>query len=167
MKLVLSLLILSLSELAFSQSELAKRNGFKDIKLGMLIDSVKGASFKKEIVAYKEFPAKLYEVEHPDYAKVGNAAVILIELKTYNDLIYEMIVQMEKDPQIMRGLEKSYGKATYSIRMEAYYWSAPDTLSLIYKGHKKHLTLTYRSVPVIKQMYVDKGKKIDAIAEEF
>ncbi len=167
MKLILTLAILFIGHLLFAQSELAKRNGFKDIKLGTLVDSVKGAVFKKDIVAHKEFPAKIYEVEHPEYAKVGSVPVKRIELKTYKGLIYEIIVHTDKDPQIMRGLEKSYGKATYSIRMETYYWTAPDTLSLIFKGHNKHLALTYRSVPVIKLMYVDKGKKIEEIAEDF
>jgi hypothetical protein len=40
-------------------------------------------------------------------------------------------------------------------------------LSLIFKGHNKHLALTYRSVPVIKIMYKDKGKKVEDIAEDF
>jgi hypothetical protein len=167
MKIILTLATLFICQLSIAQSELAKRNGFKDIKLGMLVDSVKGAVFKKDIVAHKEFPAKIYEVEHPEYANVGSVAVKRIELKTYKGLIYEIIVHTDKHPQIMRGLEKSYGKARYSIRMETYYWTAPDTLSLIFKGHNKHLSLTYRSVPVIKLMYVDKGKKVEEIAEDF
>jgi hypothetical protein len=160
--------ILSFSvQILFAQSELAKRNGFKTIKLGMHVDSVKGTIFKKDIMAHKEFPAKLYEVEHPEYSKVGTVQVKKIELKTYKGLIYEILVHTDKDPQIMRGLEKSYGKPTYSIRTETYYWTAKDTLSLIYKGHNKHLALTYRSNPVIKIMYVDKGKKLEEIAEDF
>ncbi len=167
MKLLFTLSLFLIAQMSIAQSELAKRNGFKDIKLGMLADSVKGAVFKKEIVAHKEFPAKVYEVAHPEYAKVGSVPVKRIELKTYKGLIYEIIVHTDKDPQIMRGLEKSYGKAIYSIRMETYYWTAPDTLSLIFKGHNKHLALTYRSVPVIKMMYADKGRKIEEIAEDF
>lgn len=167
MRLILAIALLVNSHFISAQSELAKRNGFKDIKLGMHVDSIKGALFKKDIVAHKEFPAKLYEVEHPEYSKVGSVPVKKIELKTYKGLIYEILVHTNKDPQIMRGLEKSYGKATYSIRMETYYWTAKDTLSLIFKGHNKHLALTYRSVPVIKMMYGDKGKKVEEIAEDF
>lgn len=159
--------ILLISQFSLAQSELAKRNGFKDIKLGMEVDNVKGAVFKKDMLAHKEFPAKVYEVDHPDYAKVGSVSVKRVELKTYKGLIYEIIVHTDKDPQIMRGLEKTYGKATYSVRMETYYWTAPDTLSLIFKGHNKHLALTYRSVPVIQLMYADKGKKTEEVAEDF
>ncbi|MFN9864506.1 MAG: hypothetical protein ACK55U_13975, partial [Bacteroidota bacterium] len=79
MKLIFTLTLLFFGHLLFALSELAKRNGFKDIKLGMLVDSVKGAVFKKDIVAHKEFPAKIYEVEHPEYAKVGSVPVKRIE----------------------------------------------------------------------------------------
>jgi hypothetical protein len=150
-----------------AQSELARRNGFKDIKLGGNVDSVPGAQFKKDIIEGKEFQAKLYEVVHKDYEKIGTVAVRHIELKSYNGLIYQINVFTEKDPQVMKALEKAYGKATYSIREERFYWRAPDTLSLIYKGHKNKLELIYRSVPVRKIMFADKGKKVEQAAEDF
>lgn len=149
-------------------SELVKRNGFKDIKLGSPVDSVAGASFEKDIVELKEFDAKQYEVKNPAYEKIGEAEVNGVELKTYKGLIYEIIVTTPKDPRIMRGLEKSYGKATYNIRTETYNWHAHQQISLVYKGkNKKEVTLTYRSYPMVKLMYADKKKKIDEIAEDF
>lgn len=151
----------------YAQSELARRNGFKDIKLGGLIDSVKGAEFKKDIIEGKEFPAKLYEVHHRDYDKIGTVAVKHIELKVYKGLIYQINVFTEKDPQVMKALEKTYGKAVYSIRSERFYWKATDTLSLVYKGHSKKIELIYRSIPVGKLMFIDKGKKVEEIADDF
>jgi hypothetical protein len=151
----------------FCQSELAKRNGFKDIKLGSRVDSVKGAVLLRDFIENKEFQAKLWEVEHNDYQKIGTVEVKHIELKTYNGLIYEINVSTAKDPQVMKALEKSYGKAIYSIRDERFYWRASDTLSLVYKGHPKKIELSYRSVPVRKQMFADKGKKIEEIADDF
>ncbi len=147
-------------------SELERRNGFKEIKLGMLIDSVKGAEFKKDLIERKEFAVKLYETKHPDYMTIGDVPVKLISLKTYKGLIYEIDVTTGHDPKVMRGLEKSYGKATYSLRTESYYWKA-ETLSLVYKGHRKEVKLTYRSAPVIRMMYVDKGKQIEEVADDF
>jgi hypothetical protein len=147
--------------------ELVKRNGFKDIKLGSQVDSIKGAKFDEDIVELKEFPAKLYEVDNPEYKKVGDAPIDKIELKVYNGLIYEIIVSAPKDPRLMRGLEKLYGKPTYSLRTESYYWQAPDQLSLVYKGNNKGIKLFYKSYPVIKMMYADKKKKIEEIAEDF
>jgi hypothetical protein len=150
-----------------AQSELAKRNGFKDIKLGGLIDSVKGAEFKKDIIEGKEFQAKLYEVHHKEYDKIGTVDVKHIELKVYRGLIYQINVFTEKDPQVMKALEKTYGKAIYSIRAERFYWKATDTLSLVYKGHPKKIELIYRSMPIGKMMYIDKGKKVEEIADDF
>ena len=167
MRSVITLLFLIITLSSHAQSELARRNGFKDIKLGDLVDSVKGAVFKKDFIELKEFPAKLYEVEHTDYQKIGSVAVKHIELKTYKGLIYEIKVITAKDPQVMKALEKSYGKAIYSIRSEHFYWRAPDTLSLVYKGHSKKIELVYRSMPVRKIMYEDKGKKVEEVAEDF
>ncbi len=149
-------------------AELVRRNGFKDIKLGSPVDSIKGAVFEKDFMEMKEFEAKQYEVKNPAYEKIGDAEVKAVELKTYKGLIYEIIVTTPKDPRIMRALEKSYGKATYNLRTETYNWQAPKQISLIYKGeNKRDVTLTYRSYPMIKLMYADKKKKIEEIAEDF
>jgi hypothetical protein len=168
MKITLTLLFVILFSFLHAQDigELDRRNGFKEIKLGTHIDSVKGAEFKKDIIERKEFSASIYETKHPDYMRVGDAIVKKISLKTYKGLIYEIDVTTPKDPNIMRGLEKSYGKATYSIRTESYYWKG-STLSLTYKGHRKELKLTYKSGPVIRLMYEDKGKKVEEVADDF
>ncbi len=165
-KITLLFIILSTSIYAQEIGELDRRNGFKEIKLGTHIDSIKGTVFKKDIIERKEFPASVYETVDPDYMTIGDVAVKKISLKTYKGLIYEIDVTTPKDPNIMRGLEKSYGKATYSIRTESYYWKG-STLSLVYKGHRKELKLTYRSGPVIRLMYEDKGKKVEEVADDF
>jgi hypothetical protein len=168
MKELITILLfpMAINLLAQDATELERRNGFKEIKLGSSIDSVKAAIFKKDIIERKEFDAKVYETEHPDYMMIGDVPVKEISLKVYNGLIYEIEVITGKDPKVMRGLEKSYGKATYSIRTESYYWKA-ESLSLVYKGHHKEIKLTYRSGPVINMMYEDKGKKIDDVADDF
>ncbi|MBS1950935.1 MAG: hypothetical protein OJF59_000009 [Cytophagales bacterium] len=148
-------------------SELEKRNGFKDIKLGSPADSVKGILFKKNITELKEFEAKLYEVNDPAYEKVGDADIRQVKLKVYKGLIYEIILTTRVDPRIMMGLEKLYGKAKFNLRHETYSWSVPGKITLVYKGSPKEVTLTYRSPPVIKMMYLDKNKKIEAVAEDF
>ena len=149
-------------------AELVRRNGFKDIKLGSPVDSVQGAIFEKDFIEMKEFEAKQYEVKNPSYEKIGEAEVKGVTLKTYKGLIYEIIVTTPKDPRIMKGLEKSYGKATYNLRTETYNWHVPKQISLIYKGeNKKEVTLTYRSYPMVKLMYADKKKKIEEIADDF
>jgi len=167
MRFLILFFLITFNANAQDTNELARRNGFKDIKLGSPVDSVKGAQFQKDFTELKEFEAKLYEVKNPAYEKIGEADVKGVELKTYKGLIYEIIVTTPKDPRIMRGLEKSYGKATYNVRTETYAWRVPDQISLVYKGHHKDVVLIYKSHPVIKMMYADKKKKIDEIADDF
>jgi hypothetical protein len=148
-------------------SELEKRNGFKDIKLGMPVDSVKGLKFKKDFKEKEEFDAKLYEVEHPSYAKIGEVNVKSIELKAYKNLIYEISVITEKDPRLMKALESIYGKADYDMKKETYFWRG-QTLVLQFRSPSKHqLEMLYGSITVRNLMKTDKAKKVEAIADDF
>jgi hypothetical protein len=157
---------------AFSQPhqvnsvELEKRNGFKSIKLTEHIDSVSGTDFKRDIIEKKEFPAKLYSVKDEALNLIGEVKVNSVEVKTYRDLVYEIEVTTDKDLRLMKGMEKALGKATYNLRTKAYHWRA-DNLSLTFIGNKNTITLIYRSYPMFKMMYADKGKKIETIADDF
>jgi hypothetical protein len=154
---------------SFSQglSELDKRRGFKDIKLVTAIDSVKGYKLVKEFKERDEYPAKLFEVENPDYEKVGEVKVHKVELKTYKDLIYEINVITDKDERLMKALESLYGKSEYDMKNETYFWKT-DTLILKFKSQGKHkLQMLYVSYDVHKMMREDKDKKVDDIANDF
>jgi hypothetical protein len=166
---VLPILFLLAAQFSFAQdiAELERRNGFKDIKLGMPIDSVKGAEFKKEVKEKNEFPARLYEVNNEAYKSIGEVKVKSVEVKTYKDIVYEIIVITHKDTRLMKGMTKSFGQPKYILVTDTYNWLG-ETLSLTFKDHSKHeIKLTYRCFPVIKMMFADKGKKIDDIAEDF
>ena len=148
-------------------AELTRRNGFKDIHLGMSVDSVKGTKFKKDIKEKNEFPAKLYEVNNDEYKSIGEVGVRKVELKTYKNLIYEIRVITDKDTRLMKAMVKSFGEPKYIIPSDTYNWAA-ETLSLTFKNHsKKEILLTYRCYPVLKMMLADKGKKVEDIAEDF
>lgn len=164
---------LILSIVAFSNcfgqdlSELERRNGFKDIKLGMQIDSVKGFKLKKEFKERDEYPAKLYEVDNIDYEKIGEVKVHKIELKTYKDLIYEINVTTAKDERLMKALEALYGKSNYDMKNETYFWKT-DSLILKFKSDgKQRLQMLYISYGVHKMMRQDKNKKVDDISNDF
>ncbi|HOO10871.1 MAG TPA: hypothetical protein PKW06_13095 [Cyclobacteriaceae bacterium] len=160
-------LLLPFASLAQSGSELAKRNGFKDIVLGMPVDSVAGSKFKKDILEKNEFPAALYEVDGPAYKNIGEVKVKRLELKAYKGLVYQIDVITHKDTRLMKGMERLYGKPKYILPTDTYNWTA-DSLSLTFKDHsKREIKLTYRSYPILKMMRVDKGKKIDDIADDF
>ena len=164
--IISSLLLINISLLAQNTSELDARNGFKSIKLGSPIDSVKNVVFKKDITELKLFPAKIYETNHADYKSVGEVEVKKVELKTYKGLIYEINVVLPKDPRVMQGLEKSYGEAAFSVRLDAYYWKG-EKLSLIFKGDGKKIHLKYKSGPMLRMMHQDKNKKVEQVANEF
>ncbi|MFZ5971850.1 MAG: hypothetical protein ACOYXA_09690 [Bacteroidota bacterium] len=162
-------LLLLISTFAFCQNteELDRRNGFKDLKLGSHIDSVKGAVFKKGVKEKNEFDAKLYEVENPAYQSIGEVKVRQVEVKTYKNLVYEITVITAKDTRLMKGLVKSFGEPKYILTTDSYNWITPN-LSLTFNDHsKKEIRLRYRCYPVLKMMQEDKGRKIDEIADDF
>jgi hypothetical protein len=151
---------------AQNSAELNKRNGFKNIKLGYPIDSVKGYLFKQDLKEKGEFPVKQYTVDHEDYKKIGDVAVQDIQLLTYQNLIYKIFVTTDKDPRLMKALEKAFGKATFVVRSGTYNWKA-ENLSLYFLAGKSSIELTYRSYPLIAKMKADKNRKIDVIADDF
>lgn len=169
MRLSILLLLIVAFQTCVSQdiSELEKRNGFKDIKLGMIADSVKGVKFKKDFKEKDEFPAKLYSVEHPDLSRIGEVKIDRIELKAYKDLVYEISVVTEKDTRLMKALESLYGKADYDMKTEVYFWRR-TTLILKFRSHgRNHLELLYTSFPIHQMMKADKNQKVDDIANDF
>jgi hypothetical protein len=168
MKIICSLLLVSfLATQALGQeTEIDKRNGFKDIKLATSIDSIKGAKFKKDFKE-KHHPAKLFTIDHPDYSTIGEVKIERIEVKTYKNLIYEILVITEKDERLMKGMEKALGKPVYNVRDESYNWVG-EKASLKFKAHSKsQLELLYNSIVMHTKMREDKDKKIDDIADDF
>jgi hypothetical protein len=165
---ILSLVFFGVST-CFGQglSELDKRNGFKDIKLGLSIDSVKGFKLKKEFKERDEFPAKLYEVENVDYEKIGEVKIYKVELKTYKDLIYEINVITDKDERLMKALESLYGKSDYDMKNETYFWKTDNLILKFSAENKRQLRMLYVSYGIHKMMRDDKNKKVDDIADDF
>jgi hypothetical protein len=161
--LIFSLLVTA----AYGQeSELDRRNGFKDIKLASSIDSVKGATFKKDF-KHDSFDVKLYVIEHPDYGSIGEVKVNQIEAKTYKGLIYQLTVRTEKDTRLMKGMENALGKPVYNVRDESYNWVG-EKLGLKFRSYSKsQLELEYTSNIVLKMMKEDKKQKIKDIANDF
>ena len=149
------------------ETEIDRRNGFKDIKMASHIDSVKGAIFKKEIKEKGHHPAKLYAIENPDYQSIGEVKIESIEVKAYKGLIYEISVITVKDSRLMKGMESALGKPTYNVRDESYNWIGKN-VGLKFRSHSKNqLELLYGSNVVYKLMQEDKAKKIKDISGDF
>lgn len=153
---------------AQDRAELERRNGFKDLKLGMHIDSVKGEKkLKKEFKEQGEFPSYLYTVEGPDYESIGEIAVKKVEIKTYKDLVYQIDVVTDKDPRLMKALESVYGTADYDMKRETYFWKG-KTLILKFQSYSRNqLAMMYSSYLILRMMKEDKGKKVEDIADDF
>jgi len=162
-------IILVVSIRCFSQdiSELDKRNGFKDIKLGSAIDSVTGYKLQKEFKEKDEYPAKLYSIDNPEYEKIGEVKVNKVELKTYKDLIYEIKVVANKDSRLMKALESLYGKADYDVKNDTYFWKTENLILKFQSEGKNKLMLLYISYGLHRMMKEDKDKKVDDIANDF
>lgn len=154
----------------FSQknTELERRNGFKDLKLGIPLDSVKGEKkFKKELAEQGEFISKLYSVDYPDYESIGEIQVSRVEIKTYKDLVYQIHVVTDKDPRLMKALESVYGSADYDMKRETYFWKG-ESLILKFKSYSRNqLEMIYTSYPILQMMKDDKAKKVEDIADDF
>lgn len=169
MKPVLFFALLFISLTAFSQeteTELDKRNGFKDIKLASPIDSIKGAKFKKDI---KEdgHPAQVYTIEHPDYTSIGEVKINSIEARAYKGLIYQIVVITDKDTRLMKGMETALGKPIYNVRDESYNWVGKKVGLKFSSRSKNQLELLYSSSIVQKMMSEDKKQKVKDIANDF
>ena len=170
LKYVLLLIIISATLSATGQdiAELERRNGFKDLTLGTHIDSVRGEKkFRKEFKEQDQFLAKLYSVEDPGYATIGEIAVEKLEVKTYKDLVYQIHVVTKKDPRLMKALQSIYGLADYDMKRETYFWRG-ETVVLKFKSvSRNELEMIYTSYPILAMMKADKGKKVEDIADDF
>lgn len=149
-------------------AELERRNGFKELKLGVTLDSVPGEKkLKKEFKEKGEFPAKLYSLQGADFERIGEISVKKVEAKTYKDNVYQIHVVTEKDPRLMKALESVYGRADYDMKQETYFWKG-ETLILKFRSFSKNsLEMIFTSYPVIAMMKNDKEKKVEDIADDF
>lgn len=164
------LLVVTVTSAAYAQdiNELERRNGFKDLKLGMHIDSVKGMkNLRKEFREQDEFLAKLYSVEHPDYTKVGEIRVAKVDVKTYKDLVYQIHVVTDKDPRLMKALESVYGPSDYDLKKETYFWKGRTLILKFRSFSRNQLEMIFTSYLILQKMKDDKGKKVEDIADDF
>jgi hypothetical protein len=165
--LLLLLVVITIQVRSQDISELERRNGFKNIKLGMRIDSLTGAHYKKDSKVNDEFVVKLYTVEDEQYSKIGEVAIDKIEIVAYKDLIYEITVVTPKDSRVMKALESIYGLAEYDMKRETYFWKGADIV-LKFRSHSKNkLEMVYTAPRVLALMKEDKGKKVQDIADDF
>ena len=176
MKVFAVLFLLTISNLALAQEtdsveadipELDKRGGFQDIKLNTDISEYSDLEYKKDIKD-ELFPgAKLYVRKKGAYSSIGRVPIENLEVYTYKDLIYKIIIVSEKDPAIYQGLSNNFGKNQYNHREKAYYWKTKKIRLYFKSGKKNELILEYYSY-VIHNMRTEEIKKsYTDVADDF
>lgn len=162
------LVLITIAALSQDIAELERRNGFKHIKLGMHIDSLDAeVKVRKEILEQDLYPAKILSVTAPDLQRIGEVNVNKIEIRTYNDRVYQIQVLTQKDPRLMKALESIYGKSVYDMKNQTWFWRG-ETLILKFTAYgRNQLELLFSSYLILDEMKADREKKVDDIADDF
>lgn len=150
-----------------TQNSLEEKKGFQDIKLGSDITKYEGLQYKKDLKD-KEIPeSKLYVAKGGFYKNVGDIRIYKLEVKSFQDTIFEINILAEKNPDFYRALEKNFGKGNYSIKTNAYEWNS-KSVKLLYQSHnKKKVQLTYYYRPIKKIVKEAQKEDIEDIADDF
>lgn len=148
-KLFSTILFVMLAVFAFGQDEnehpLDKKGGFQDIMLYSDIKDYPGLKLKKSIKDEMYPGAELYVNEKGSYTSVGRVKIHLVEVKVYNDSIYEIRIVTEDDPAIYQGIKRNFGEGKYDMRAKAYSWSTNNIVLYYKQGSKNKKELIYHS----------------------
>jgi hypothetical protein len=60
-----------------------------------------------------------------------------------------------------------YGKSEYDIKNDTYFWKTDNLILKFQTEGRNKLTMLYISYNLHERMKEDKGKKVDAIADDF
>lgn len=166
MKTILSLLLLVGSITAYAQNnELDERNGFKNIKLLSKANEYPELKFDKQQA--KE--GKAIYIRKPGYLQsIGDIQIRDLKVYTYKDLIYQIDVITNKEPELFRGLEAAFGKAKFSVVGNEYFWQG-NRIKLTYssiKGGKKTV-MTYSTDKIKNLIKQDEQAEIKQLSEDF
>ena len=169
MRITVLMLFLLLSVAAEGQDvrALDKRNGFKDIKVNTSVLDYEGLEYKKDIED-KIFPeAKIYVPIKGYYESIGNLKIYDLEVKTYRDSIFQIIVVTDKDPNLYKGLKSAFGEPEYHYRAGFYHWTA-ENLRLSYTPYQKDkIEMKYESFLMRNKLKKDKEEVVEAIVDDF
>lgn len=169
MRTLLMFILSSMTTISVAQSvvELDKRNGFKDIKLNTSVLQYEGLEFKKEDEhpLYKDI--KVYVSKKGAYENIGSIKIFDLEVLTYSDSIFQIIVITEKNPNLYKGLKSAFGEPDYNYRSKFHHWTG-ENIRLSYVPYQKDkLELKYESFLMREKLKEDKQEVIEDIASDF
>jgi len=168
MKSWIQIFVICLCSTGYSQNRvLDEKNGFQDIKLNSAISLYPGLVLKKKILIKDVPDTELYISKSGFYKDVGGIKIHKLEVIVYRSLVYEINVIAVKEPKFYKGLEKNYGKGTYSMKDNKYHWKG-SKLNMEYQSQgKSKIHLKYHSLEIDAIIKKDKIKEIDGIADDF
>ena len=167
MRKIIFLSFLGLASIVQAQSnaELDERNGFKDIKLLSKASELKTLQFSGNVKG-EEFQS-IYKPVNGAYSSIGEIAIRDLEVFTYKDLIYEIKVTTDKDPQLFKGLEKAFGNAKHSVVENKYYWQGEEVKLSFESVAKRKVQLVYHAFDIKDIIKQDATKKVEDLSSEF
>ncbi|MCB0497957.1 MAG: hypothetical protein KDC79_17595 [Cyclobacteriaceae bacterium] len=166
MKILYTLLLLVGSVSVFAQNnELDERNGFKNIKLlSKATDYLELKFDKPQAEQYKA----IYVRKVGYMESIGEIQIKDLKVYTYKDLIYQIDVVTNKEPELFKGLEAAFGKAKFSVVGNEYFWQG-NKVKLTFSSMKggKKVIMSY-STPEIKDIIKqDEQAEIKQLSEDF
>lgn len=169
-KIVTFLILIVFSHGILAQDKihpLDEKGGFQDIMLDSLISQYPGLKEKKKIDE-ELFPETILYVNNKGvYETIGRVKVYSVEVKTYKDRIYEIIVTTEYDPAIYQGLTRNFGEGQYSLRKKAYQWSSHNVALYFKKEKKSRLQLIYHSKRMDRRRRDEIKKSYTDVSDDF
>ncbi|ELR73657.1 hypothetical protein C900_02061 [Fulvivirga imtechensis AK7] len=167
LRFLLALIFVNHITVAQDASELDKRNGFKDIKMASNVSAYEGLEFKKDIDDDTFPDAKLYIAKKGHYESIGTLKIYDLEVKVYNDSIFEIRVITEKDPNLYKGLKKAFGEPKFGYRTGYYHWTG-EQLGLAYGSYSNNkIEMVYTSYVMNKKRKEEKKQVVEDIVDDF
>ncbi len=148
-------------------SELDKRNGFKDIKLNTSVFDYTGLEYKKDIKDDLFPEAKIFVPVKGNYENIGSLKIYSLEVKTYRDSVFQIVVVTDKDPNLYKGLKAAFGEPEYHYRAGFYHWTT-KRLRLSYTPYQKDkIEMKYESFLMRNKLKEDKQQVVEEIVSDF
>lgn len=164
---LLALTLLSITGYSQSIEELDKRNGFKDIQMNSSVLDYEGLEYQKddEHPYYKNI--KIYIPKKGYYQSIGSIKIYDMQVLTYGDSIFRIVVTTEKNPDLYKALKNTFGEPEYHLRNKFHHWTGENLrLSYIPVGKDK-LELTYESFLMKDKLKEDEEEEIEEIISDF
>ena len=147
---------------------LDERNGFKDLILGSNVGNYPHLVFARAHEDQAGIPnGKIFSAKEGYYKQIGTVSIDDIEVTVYGDQILGISVKTSKDPNLLKGLRRAFGKESQTLGSTSFVWKT-DKMSLVFRSiSKSQLELYYDSIAVREAIKEDKDQKVQDIADDF